>query len=311
MQTSPITQQDLARSVVSVPPLARNDDLSLNEDENRKIVQHLEAGGISTFLYGGNALLYHVAPSQYGELLSMLEGVVADNSLVIPSVGSSYGMMMDQARVIRDTSFPTAMVLPQPNVVTYTGVERAIGDYVQAAGKPAVVYIKQLGYIEVEHVKRLVENGSVSWIKYAIVRDDPAEDEYLQRLKDAVGTDMIVSGIGEQPALPHMEKFNVTAFTSGCVCIAPGLSMQMLRLIQSGDLDAAAEIRKVFKPLEDLRNGINPVRVLHAAVNEAGIAETGPLLPMMSSVNESQCAEIRGVAKVLLEAEMQFRAELK
>ena len=310
MQTSPITQQDLARSVVSVPPLARNDDLSLNEEENRKIVQHLEAGGISTFLYGGNALLYHVAPSQYGELLSMLEGVVADNSLVIPSVGSSYGMMMDQARVIRDTSFPTAMVLPQPNVVTYTGVERAIGDYVQAAGKPAVVYIKQLGYIEVEHVKRLVENGSVSWIKYAIVRDDPAEDEYLQRLKDAVGTDMIVSGIGEQPALPHMEKFDVTAFTSGCVCIAPALSMRMLKLIQLGEFAAASQIRDVFKPLEDLRNGINPVRVLHAAVAGAGIAETGPLLPMMSPVNESQRVEIAEVAKTLLKAEMELRAEL-
>ncbi|MEL0095161.1 MAG: dihydrodipicolinate synthase family protein [Planctomycetaceae bacterium] len=310
MQTSPITQQDLARSVVSVPPLARNDDLSLNEEENRKIVQHLEAGGISTFLYGGNALLYHVAPSQYGELLSMLEGVVADNSLVIPSVGSSYGMMMDQARVIRDTSFPTAMVLPQPNVVTYTGVERAIGDYVQAAGKPAVVYIKQLGYIEVEHVKRLVENGSVSWIKYAIVRDDPAEDEYLQRLKDAIGTDMIVSGIGEQPALPHMEKFDVTAFTSGCVCIAPALSMRMLKLIQLGEFAAASQIRDVFKPLEDLRNGINPVRVLHAAVAGAGIAETGPLLPMMSPVNESQRVEIAEVAKTLLKAEMELRAEL-
>lgn len=311
MQNSPITQQDLARSVVSVPPLARNDDLSLNEEENRKIVQHLEAGGISTFLYGGNALLYHVAPSQYGELLSMLEGIVADNSLVIPSVGSSYGMMMDQARIIRNTSYPTAMVLPQPNVVTCSGVERAIGDYVQAAGKPAVVYIKQLGYIEVEHVKRLVENGSVSWIKYAIVRDDPAEDEYLQRLKDAVGTDMIVSGIGEQPALPHMEKFNVTAFTSGCVCIAPALSMHMLKLIQSGDLEAASEVREIFKPLEDLRNGINPVRVLHAAVSGSGIAETGPLLPMMSPVSASQSAEITEVAKVLLEAEMQFRAELK
>lgn len=310
MQTSPITQQDLARSVVSVPPLARNDDLSLNEEENRKIVQHLEAGGISTFLYGGNALLYHVAPSQYGELLSMLEGVVADNSLVIPSVGSSYGMMMDQARVIRDTSFPTAMVLPQPNVVTYTGVERAIGDYVQAAGKPAVVYIKQLGYIEVEHVKRLVENGSVSWIKYAIVRDDPAEDEYLQRLKDAIGTDMIVSGIGEQPALPHMEKFDVTAFTSGCVCIAPALSMRMLKLIQLGEFAAASQIRDVFKPLEDLRNGINPVRVLHAAVAGAEIAETGPLLPMMSPVNESQRVEIAEVAKTLLKAEMELRAEL-
>ena len=108
MQTTSITQQDLARSVISVPPLARHADLSLNEDENRKIVQHLEAGGVSTLLYGGNALLYHVAPSQYGELLAMLESIVADDSLVIPSVGSSYGMMIDQAKQIGQTSFPTA-----------------------------------------------------------------------------------------------------------------------------------------------------------------------------------------------------------
>ncbi len=309
MQTTRITQQDLAGSVVSVPPVARNADLSLNEGENRKIVEHLEAGGVSTLLYGGNALLYHVAPSQYGELLAMLEEIVSADSLVIPSVGSSYGMMMDQAKVICQSAFPTAMVLPQPNVVTYEGVERAIGDFVQAAGKPAVVYIKQLGYIEVEHVKRLVEDGSVSWIKYAIVRDDPAEDEYLRRLKDAVGTEMIVSGIGEQPALPHMQKYGVTAFTSGCVCIAPALSMHMLRLIQSGDFDAADQVREIFKPLEDLRNGINPVRVLHSAVAGAGVAETGPLLPMMSPVDEAQAEEIARVASTLLEAEMKFREE--
>lgn len=311
MQTSPITKQDLSGSVISVPPLARQADLSLAEAENRKIVQHLEAGGVSTLLYGGNALLYHVAPSQYGELLAMLEGVVAEDSLVIPSVGSSYGMMMDQARELSRTAFPTAMVLPQPNVVTYAGVERAIEDFVQAAGKPAVVYIKQLGYLEVENVKRLVDSDSVSWIKYAIVREQPAQDEYLARLKDAIGAEMIVSGIGEQPALPHMQKFDVTAFTSGCVCVAPALSMHMLRLIQTGEYVAAEQVRRIFKPLEDLRNGINPVRVLHSAVTGAGIADTGPLLPMMSAVSESEAQEIAEAAKNLLEKEMNFRDGIK
>ena len=204
-----------------------------------------------------------------------------------------------------------AMVLPQPNVVTYAGVERAIGDFVQAAGKPAVVYIKQLGYLEVENVKRLVDNGSVSWIKYAIVREQPAQDEYLSRLKDALGAEMIVSGIGEQPALPHMQKFDVTAFTSGCVCVAQALSMHMLRLIQTGDYVAAEQVRRIFKPLEDLRNGINPVRVLHSAVAGAGIADTGPLLPMMSPVNESEAEEIAGVATNLLGTEMKFREGIK
>lgn len=309
MQTTPITRDDLARSVVSVPPLARNDDLSLNAEENQKLIGHLESGGVSTLLYGGNALLYHIAPSQYADLLGQLEAWAAEDTLVIPSVGSSYGMMMDQAKVLCNTAYPTAMVLPQPNVVTYEGVERAIGDFVQAAGKPAVVYIKQLGYIEVENVKRLVESEAVSWIKYAIVKDDPAVDEYLTRLKDAVGTELIVSGIGEQPALPHMQTFDVTAYTSGCVCVAPALSMHMLRLIQAGEYEAADQVREIFKTLEDLRNGINPVRVLHSAVAGAGIAETGPLLPMMSPVSASEAVEIADAANELLAAEMTFRSQ--
>ena len=309
MQTTPITRDDLARSVVSVPPLARNDDLSLNAEENQKLIGHLESGGVSTLLYGGNALLYHVAPSQYADLLGQLVAWAAEDTLVIPSVGSSYGMMMDQAKVLCNTAYPTAMVLPQPNVVTYEGVERAIGDFVQAAGKPAVVYIKQLGYIEVENVKRLVESEAVSWIKYAIVKDDPAVDEYLTRLKDAVGTELIVSGIGEQPALPHMQTFDVTAYTSGCVCVAPALSMHMLRLIQAGEYEAADQVREIFKTLEDLRNAINPVRVLLSAVAGAGIAETGPLLPMMSPVSASEAVEIADAANELLAAEMTFRSQ--
>ena len=87
--------------------------------------------------------------------------------------------------------------------------------------------------------------------------------------------------------------------------------MHMLRLIQTGDYVAAEQVRRIFKPLEDLRNGINPVRVLHSAVAGAGIADTGPLLPMMSPVNESEAEEIAGVATNLLETEMKFREGIK
>ena len=300
MQTTPITTEDLAGSVIAVPPLARHADLTLNVEANRQIVQHLEAGGVTTLLYGGNALLYHVAPSEYAELLAMLEQVAAADSLVIPSVGSAYGMMLDQARILRDTRFPTAMILPQPQVVTFEGVERGVEDFVQTAGKPAVVYIKQLGYLEVDNIKRLVQKGLISWIKYAIVRDHPAEDEFLQRLCDAVGTDLIVSGIGEQPAITHMRNFAVTGFTSGCVCIAPALSMRLLAAVQSQDYATAESVRGLFKPLEDLRNGIHPVRVLHAAVEGAGIAATGPLLPLMAPVDDDQRLEIATAADSLL-----------
>jgi dihydrodipicolinate synthase/N-acetylneuraminate lyase len=118
-----------------------------------------------------------------------------------------------------------------------------------------------------------------------------------------VGPALIVSGIGEQPAIEHMRDFGLAAFTSGCVCVAPRLSMNMLEAISSGDFETANRIRSVFCPLEDLRNSINPIRVLHAAVALAGIAETGPVLPLLTEVHEADRAEIQATASKLIEAE--------
>ena len=65
-------------------------------------------------------------------------------------------------------------------------------------------------------------------------------------------------------------------------------------------------IRLIFKPLEDLRNAINPIRVLHEAMRLASIAETGPLLPLLSNVEPKDHPPIREAAVRLLEAERAF-----
>ena len=54
--------------------------------------------------------------------------------------------------------------------------------------------------------------------------------------------------------------------------------------------------------LEDLRNSINPVRVLHTAVELAGIAKTGPLMPLLSEIDESDRPDIEQSAKALLQS---------
>lgn len=303
MNTAEITSETLASSVISVPPLARNEDGSLNPTANKKIIRHLEAGGVSTLLYGGNAILYHVAPSEYAELLQMLADSAGETSLVIPSVGPGFGTMMDQAAVFREFDFPTAMILPTRDVVTSDGVVAAVLRFVEATGKPAVLYIKHEGYIDVDAVKPLMDDGLLSWIKYAIVRDDTSQDDYLSALVDSVGSDRIVSGIGEQPAIIHLRDFGLTGFTSGCVCVAPKLSMDMLAAIKSGDFESAEQIRATFSPLEDLRNEINPVRVLHTAVAQAGIAETGPLIPLLSEVSNDDTQRIQTAANELLAAD--------
>ena len=302
MQTRTVTTADLARSVIAVPPMARDKDLKFDRAENEKILRHIEAGQVTTMLYGGNANFYHIAPSEYESVLGQLAEIAAADTLVIPSAGPSYGVMMDQAEILKGTAYPTVMVLPHQGITTSQGVVAGLRNFAQKVGKPIVLYIKDGDYISVEGAKELVDEGLVSWIKYAIVREDPANDPYLAQLVDVVDPALIVSGIGEQPVIEHLVDFGVNGFTAGCVCIRPDLSDQLLKAVQAKDLTRAREIQAIFEPLEDLRNGINPIRVLHEAVRLAGIAETGPALPLLSGISEVQTEEVKAAALTLLHA---------
>jgi dihydrodipicolinate synthase/N-acetylneuraminate lyase len=293
----------LTSSVIAVPPLARRPDLSLNEAENRRLIRHIEAGGVRTLLYGGNANFYHIPLGEYDRVLSFLAEATGADTLVIPSAGPAYGTMMDQAAILRRHRFPTVMVLPQVGITTSDGVAAGVARFVQAAGIRALLYIKHDGYIEPPEVKRLADEKLISGIKYATVRADPREDDYLRRLVDVVDRRTIISGIGEQPSVVHLRDFGLGGFTSGCVCVAPKLSAAMLRALRAGDWAEAERIRAIFKPLEDLRNAINPIRVLHEAVRLAGIADTGPLLPLLTNVPEADHPKIRDAARRLLEAD--------
>ena len=287
-------------SVLAVPPLARDESDRICQQENERLIRHIESGGVSMLLYGGNANLYHIRPSEYASLLDMLEATASDDTLVIPSVGPSYGFMMDQAEILKNTRFPTAMVLPTKAVMTEAGLMNGFRRFVDAFGRPAVLYIKEEGYISPEGAAELVRDGLVSFIKYAIVRKDPVDDDFLDRLVSLVDTPLICSGIGEQPALIHMTKFRLNGYTSGCVCVNPALSQQMLRAITSKDYDLAEKIRKIFLPLEDIRNEIHPIRVLHEAVALCDIAKTGRHFPLLSGITDSAADRIRRAATDLL-----------
>lgn len=300
MQTTPVRMEQFRSSVLAVPPLARDDSDRICRQENERLMRHIEGGGVSMLLYGGNANLYHIRPSEYASLLEMLEATAGKETLVIPSVGPSYGLMMDQAEILKSTRFPTAMVLPTKAVMTEAGLMNGFRRFVEAFGRPAVLYIKEEGYISPEGAAELVRDGLVSFIKYAIVRKDPADDDFLDRLVSLVDTPLICSGIGEQPALIHMTKFRLNGYTSGCVCVNPALSQQMLRAITSKDYDLAEKIRRIFLPLEDIRNEIHPIRVLHEAIALCDIAKTGRHFPLLSGITESAADRVRRVATELL-----------
>jgi dihydrodipicolinate synthase/N-acetylneuraminate lyase len=299
MKTTPVMAADLAASVFAVPPLARYADFTVNEDANRQLIGYLEAGGIRSLMYGGNANFYNIPVGEYAEVLDFLVDAVGPETWLIPAFGPDYGKLIDQARILRNSRVPTAMALPMTFPATSDGVETGLRRAAVTMGKPVILYIKSDNYITPEGAGRLVKDGMVCAVKYGTVRPDPAQDDYLRRLLDHVDAKLVISGIGERPAIVHLRQFGLGGFTSGSVCVAPRGSMALLAAIQRGDWAAAAHLREAFLPLEDLRDGISPIRTLHDAVTLAGIADMGPMLPLLTGLSAAERQRVQPAARAL------------
>ena len=94
-----------------MPPLCRRADFSLCREQNIRLLAHLRSRGVSTFMYGGNANLYHMAPSEFMRFAALIQDIADDADWIIPSVGSDFGKASDQLAFLRSEAFPTAMVL--------------------------------------------------------------------------------------------------------------------------------------------------------------------------------------------------------
>ncbi|HEY4296346.1 MAG TPA: dihydrodipicolinate synthase family protein [Paraburkholderia sp.] len=306
MNESPIHDGEFAASVMAVPPLARRADYTLDAAENLALIRHIEAGGVRTLLYGGNANLYHTPVSEYRDLLDLLADAASPGTRVIPAIGPDYGKMIDQARILAQTRYRTAMVLPLGGFTTSEGVEAGLTRIADAAGIPLTLYIKSENYVELDALARLIERGTLLAVKYAIVRDDPADDPYLRRLLQHVPARQVVSGMGERPALVHLREFGLAAWTTGSGCIAPRMVMALLHAAKSGDRDGAQRLYDAFMPLETLRDEISLIRVLHDALTLSQIADMGPILPLLSSTPPEHHAKISDAARTLLAHEREF-----
>src|SRR5207302_5199080 len=301
MKTNSISPEDL-RGVFAVPPMARRRDASRSLDlaQNDLIVRHIISGGITRMIYGGNAFLYHITLAEYEELLEWLAGF-DDELWVIPSLGPSYGRAMDQAKLLRKFQFPCTMVLPCSDPSDSAGLERGYRDIAEAADAELIIYLKDERNFGanresgLDAVARLVDDGVCAGVKYAVVRDDPARDAYLEALLSRVDRKFVISGIGERPAVVHLRDWKLPGFTTGSGCLAPRLSQMLFAACARQDFDEAEALRAEFISLEDLRDQWGPAKVLHAAIESAGIAQMGEIPPYVSGLSAEQLKELEAV----------------
>ena len=307
MASAPIRTEDLA-AVFAVPPLPRRTDgtRSINFDAAECVARHIEAGGITRYLYGGNAFLYHVTLEEYESLVDWLAGF-GGSRWPIPSVGPSYGRAIDQARILKRRAFRTAMLLPCNDPRDARGMEAGVREIADAAGLPLILYLKsEDGFgadkeAGLDAVGRLIDDGTAVAIKYAVVLDDPSRDPYLEGLLRRVDRNRVISGMGERPAIVHLRDFRLPGMTTGSGCIAPRGCTAMFEACRAGKWQLAEDLRSRFMPLEDLRDAWGPARVLHPATELAGIAPTGPIVPYVSPLGAKHLQEIAPVARELRE----------
>jgi dihydrodipicolinate synthase/N-acetylneuraminate lyase len=302
-----ISLDDL-RGVYSVPPLPRRFERrrTLDLDAAERVAAHIEAGGITRYLYGGNAFLYHITLDEYETLLGWLAHF-PPTRWAIPSIGPSYGRAIDQARLLRRHAFRAVMALPCGDPRDACGMEAGLREIADATGMPLILYIKSDDGFGTEReagldaVARLLTDGVAVAVKYAIVRDHPEHDAYLDGLLRRVERRRIISGMGERPAVVHLRDFELGGLTTGSGCIAPRSCQQLFEAGLGGNWNRAEDLRARFMPLEVLRDAWGPARVLHHAVELAGISATGPIPPFVSPLDRVRLDELAPVARALRE----------
>ena len=171
---------------------------------------------------------------------------------------------------------------------------------------PMIAYVRANNYIAPADIAALFADGVLCSLKYAFEPKDPADDPYLSAIIDAAGTERLVSGIGERPAILHWTRFGVHAFTSGSVSIAPNLSMAVLAALKAGDVARAEQIREKFLPFEDQRDAHSQIVVLHDALRLVGIADTGPISPLLASLDEGTVPAVTNTARALLDENARY-----
>src|SRR5690606_29144120 len=114
---------------------------------------------------------------------------------------------------------------------------------------------------------------------------------------------VVIGGIAERPAFTNWCDFSHRSFASGTGCIGPRQATEILALLKQGHYDEAEVIRQRFLPFEDLRDSINPIRVLHEGVGAIGVCDTGPLLPLLSALEPADGARVAAAARQLYATE--------
>lgn len=284
-------------------PIALTADLAVNIDASLQLVWHVRAGGVRTLLFGPSANFVSFGMAQFSAAVDVAKAAAVDGPVIL-SIGPELGRMLDQAAIVERSGLRHIMVLPIHHPADTHGTADGIRHIAARLGHGVIVDLIRDSHVRPVTLRKLVDEGAVSAVRYSVAASNPGDDGYLDRVIEIMGRERVISGVGEPAAMDHLAVRRLATMTSGAAVIAPRNVQRTMGAIAAGDYESARTLMAPAIAFERVRTMLGSIQVLHDAVSFAGIAAMGPQMPMVSKVKDKYRAEFEAVTRALLEADV-------
>ncbi|WP_226042597.1 dihydrodipicolinate synthase family protein [Natrinema sp. DC36] len=245
----------------AVPFSEDTDDV--RRDALAKNLADLYDAGARLFVPCGNTGEYYALTDE--ERISIVETHVeatGDDAVVVAGAGGSVREVTGLAAAYEDAGADAVMVMHPTH--TYIN-ESALADYYHEicdGTDLGIVIYKRGPEISREVVIELAGREEVVAVKFAVndIR------EFAQTVEDAPEDVTWVNGIAERYALSFAIE-GATGYTTGIGNFIPEATLALFDALETGEFERAREIRRLLRPLEDLREEPGPANTLPAGNN--------------------------------------------
>lgn len=282
-------------------PVALNADLSIKMDQTLALAQHVRRGGIASLFLAGNANLQSMSLSQFEAVVEIAEEASAAGPVTI-GLGPELGRMLDQANILGRSKLRSVLVLPIIFPADTHGTADGIRHIAGRIGHGVMVDLVRDNHLRPVTLHKLVDEGAITAVRYAHVGSNPGDDYYLDRVIDIMGPDRVLSDAGEGALYDHLHVRRMACASSGIAALAPRL-LRRIADVMPGDPAAAHHMLAPVMEMSRIRTMLGSIQVLHDAVSEAGIAQMGPPMPMISRVKDKFRLPFLAAVQAVMSAE--------
>ena len=136
---------------------------SLNKAANLRLIKHLEGGGVKNIMYGGNANLPCTAGRIRGPAGPFWPKRRPDTWCCPRSARTMATGAMEQAKIIKASAYPTAMLLPMTFPYTDAGIATGVRHPDRRDGQEGRRLHQVANYLKPDTVAKLCDEGRVAF----------------------------------------------------------------------------------------------------------------------------------------------------